>query len=135
MNMNLLWLLGSAGLGLVLGHMAGRSLWAKGRRWSVGGPESTGALHNQDMWYWINWHKRQRAQQGLAEPQAASQQGPIQQPALLPSQSQIQQSPIAAEQIAATQSLRAQQMQQPGLAAQQQQAAMQAQRNVPHYMF
>lgn len=95
----------------------------------VSGPDATGALHNQDMWYWIDYHKKQREQQAAA----------LQQPVALPTQQAMQQQPLAVEQVTAQQALRAQQMQQPGLAAQQQGLAMQAQQqyeqNVPHYFF
>ena len=123
---NFTWLLISGAAGLLLGAFVGRSVG--GQRW-VSGPDATGALHNQDMWYWINYHKKQREQQAAA----------LQQPIAMPTQQAMQQQPLSVEQVMAQQSLRAQQMQQPGLAAQQQGLAMQAQQqreqNVPHYFF
>lgn len=128
---NWIWLLASAGGGLLLGALMANNFGIGGRRsWGVSGPDATGALHNQDMWYWMRYHQKQREQQ------AAS----LQQPIAMPTQQAMQQQPINVEQVMAQQSLRAQQMQQPGLAAQQQGLAMQAQQkyhdeNVPAYMF
>ena len=80
---------------------------------NVGGRRSgiptAGALHNQDMWYWMDYYKKQREQQATS----------LQQPIAMPTQQAMQQQPLNVEQVT--------QQQQQGLAIRPQ--------NVPHYFF